>query len=42
VGSARAAQSRIREAAYRELHRNPYRAEMAVSILARVPPISTR
>ena len=38
VAGARAAQTRIREAAYRELHRDPYRAELAPSILARVPP----
>jgi ATP-dependent helicase HepA len=38
VEGARAAQSRIREAAWREMHRDPYRPEMAESILARVPP----
>ena len=38
VGGARAAQSRIRAAAWREMHREPYRAEMAEAILARVPP----
>jgi ATP-dependent helicase HepA len=38
VTGARAAQSRIREAAWREMHRDPYRADMAESILARVPP----
>jgi ATP-dependent helicase HepA len=38
VHGARAAQSRIREAAWREMHRDPYRPEMAESILARVPP----
>lgn len=37
VGGARQAATRIREAAYRELHRDPYRPERAVSILARVP-----
>jgi ATP-dependent helicase HepA len=37
VNDARAARTRIREAAYRELHRDPYRAEMAAGILARVP-----
>jgi ATP-dependent helicase HepA len=37
VGEARAARSRIREAAYRELHRDPYRSDMAAGILARVP-----
>jgi ATP-dependent helicase HepA len=35
---ARAARTRIREAAYHELHREPYRADMADAILARVPP----
>jgi ATP-dependent helicase HepA len=38
VEGARAAQSRIREAAWREMHRDPYRREMADPILARVPP----
>jgi ATP-dependent helicase HepA len=38
VEGARAAQSRIREAAWREMHRDPYRKEMAEAILARVPP----
>jgi ATP-dependent helicase HepA len=38
VSGAHAAQSRIREAAWREMHRNPYRAEMAEALLARVPP----
>jgi len=38
VEGARAAQSRIREAAWREMHRDPYRKEMADAILARVPP----
>ncbi len=38
VGEAHAARTRIREAAYHELHREPYRAEMAAGILARVPP----
>jgi ATP-dependent helicase HepA len=37
VEGARAAQSRIREAAWREMHRDPYRPEMAEAILARVP-----
>jgi ATP-dependent helicase HepA len=37
VEGARAAQSRIREAAWREMHRDPYRPGMAESILARVP-----
>jgi ATP-dependent helicase HepA len=34
---AQAARTRIREAAYQELHRERYRAEMAEGILARVP-----
>jgi len=38
VDGARAAQGRIREAAHRELHRDPYRASDAAAILARVPP----
>ncbi len=37
VGSARAARDRAREAASRELHREPYRPEKAEAILARVP-----
>jgi ATP-dependent helicase HepA len=37
IGDARAARTRIREAAYQQLHRDPYRAEMAAEILARVP-----
>jgi ATP-dependent helicase HepA len=37
VGEVRAARGRVRDAAYRELHREPYRPEMAASILARVP-----
>jgi ATP-dependent helicase HepA len=37
VGEARAARTRIREAAYQQLHRDPYRSEMAAGILARVP-----
>jgi ATP-dependent helicase HepA len=37
VSEARAARTRIREAAYQQLHRDPYRAEMAAGILARVP-----
>jgi ATP-dependent helicase HepA len=36
--TARAAKTRIREAAYRELHRDPFRPEMGDGILARVPP----
>jgi ATP-dependent helicase HepA len=37
VGQAQAARTRIREAAYQQLHRDPYRPEMAPGILARVP-----
>ena len=37
VAEAQAARTRIREAAYQQLHRDPYRAEMAAGILARVP-----
>jgi ATP-dependent helicase HepA len=37
VEQAHAARNRIREAAYRELHREPYRPDMAPAILARVP-----
>jgi ATP-dependent helicase HepA len=37
VSEAHAARTRIREAAYQQLHRDPYRAEMAAAILARVP-----
>ena len=37
VREARAARTRIREAAYQQLHRDPYRSEMAAGILARVP-----
>ena len=37
VAQAQAARSRIREAAFQHLHRDPYRAEMAPGILARVP-----
>ena len=38
IADARAARSRIQEAAYQQLHRDPYRADMAPGILARVPP----
>ena len=38
IADARAARSRIREAAYQQLHRDPYHPEMAASILARIPP----
>ena len=37
IAGARAARTRIREAAYQQLHRDPYRADMAAGILARVP-----
>jgi ATP-dependent helicase HepA len=37
VREAHAARTRIREAAYQQLHRDPYRSEMAAGILARVP-----
>jgi ATP-dependent helicase HepA len=37
ASAARAAQTRIRAAAYQQLHRDPYRPEMAADILARVP-----
>ena len=38
VSEAGAARTRIRQAAYLQLHREPYRADMANDILARVPP----
>jgi ATP-dependent helicase HepA len=38
VNEAHAARTRIREAAYQQLHRDPYRPDMAAGILARVPP----
>jgi ATP-dependent helicase HepA len=38
VAGAHAAQSRIRAAAWREMHRDPYRPDRAEGILARVPP----
>jgi ATP-dependent helicase HepA len=38
IAEAQAARSRIREAAYQQLHRDPYRADMAAGILARIPP----
>jgi len=37
VEQASMARSRIREAAYQQLHRDPYRPDMAATILARVP-----
>jgi len=38
IADAEAARTRVHEAAYRQLHRDPYRAELGPSILARVPP----
>ena len=37
IAAARAARSRIQDAAYQELHRDPYRADLGPSILARIP-----
>ena len=37
IAEAQAARTRIHEAAYQQLHRDPYRAALASSILARVP-----
>jgi hypothetical protein len=37
VAQASMARTRIREAAYQQLHRDPYRPDMASTILARVP-----
>jgi len=37
VSDAHAARTRIREAAYQQLHRDPYRSELAPGLLARVP-----
>jgi ATP-dependent helicase HepA len=37
IADAHAARTRIREAAYQQLHRDPYTADMAPAILARVP-----
>ncbi|MBK7977719.1 MAG: hypothetical protein IPK07_32200 [Deltaproteobacteria bacterium] len=37
IGDARAALGRIEEGAYQELHRDPYRPELAPGILARIP-----
>ena len=37
VAAAQAARTRIREAAFQQLHRDPYRAELGPSILAGVP-----
>ncbi len=38
ISEARAALGRIEGGAYQELHRDPYRASMADSILSRIPP----
>jgi ATP-dependent helicase HepA len=37
VSETRAARTRIREAAYQQLHRDPYHPEMAAHIMARIP-----
>jgi ATP-dependent helicase HepA len=37
IAEARAARTRIREAAFQQLHRDPYRPDLAPGILARVP-----
>ena len=37
IGDVHAARTRIREAAYHELHRTPFQADMAAGLLARVP-----
>ena len=37
TAAAQAARSRIQDAAYQQLHRDPYRADLGPSILARVP-----
>jgi len=37
VADAHAARTRIREAAFQQLHRDPYRPDMAAALLARVP-----
>jgi ATP-dependent helicase HepA len=37
IADAQIARERIQEAAYQQLHRDPYRAELGPSILARVP-----
>jgi ATP-dependent helicase HepA len=38
ISDADAARTRVHEAAYRQLHRDPYGAELGPAILARVPP----
>jgi ATP-dependent helicase HepA len=37
IAGARAARTRIHEAAWQQLHRDPYRADLGPSILARIP-----
>ena len=37
IAGAQAARTRIHEAAYQQLHRDPYRADLGPSILARIP-----
>jgi ATP-dependent helicase HepA len=37
IAGARAARTRIHEAAHQQLHRDPYRADLGPSILARIP-----
>jgi ATP-dependent helicase HepA len=37
IAAAQAARTRIHEAVYQQLHRDPYRAELGPSLLARVP-----
>lgn len=38
LADAQAARTRIHDAAYRQMHQDPYRAELGPAILARVPP----
>ena len=38
IAEARSARSRIREAAYQQLHRDPFRPDMAPGLLGRIPP----
>jgi ATP-dependent helicase HepA len=38
ITGAQTARTRVHEAAYRQLHREPYRADLGPAILARVPP----
>ena len=38
IAAAQAARTRVHEAAYLQLHREPYRAELGPAILARIPP----